>query len=228
MDGRNALLGGGKRPAPRFDGVEPYSFTFKQHPAQHVLRQSVPGLRRRAIKLGGTHVILFDAFAFEIKRGQVSPAHGIAGLGGKHQPAQRQRGISLKTKSFGEAGADIVLGARDARLGKRPPRSRAPPDSRRAKLRHKLRPCQRRRPAGARYRRGSLCCQPDACSPPRSSTAKLAAKCRFVFEAAQVEDVRAVLDASDHRNGKLAQRSRDAVRDVGCSAFSDIGASHLS
>jgi hypothetical protein len=53
-------------------------------------------------------------------------------------------------------------------------------------------------------------------------------ECRFVFEAAQVEDVRAVLDASDHRNGKLAQRSRDAVRDVGCSAFSDIGASHLS
>jgi hypothetical protein len=42
-------------------------------------------MRVAEVRWGVGDVILFDAFAFEIKRGQVSPAHGIAGLGGNHR-----------------------------------------------------------------------------------------------------------------------------------------------
>ena len=66
-------------------------------------------------------MILFDAFALEIERGQISPADRIARFGRQCQPAQRQSLIALDTEAFGEAGADIVLRPRHAGLRQRSP-----------------------------------------------------------------------------------------------------------
>ena len=67
-------------PAACLDGIERNAFAFEQHPAQHVLRRPVAGLGRRAVEIGGTRVILFDALALEIERGQISSTDRVAAL----------------------------------------------------------------------------------------------------------------------------------------------------
>ena len=108
-------------PAARLDGIEWDAVAFEQHPAQHVLRRRVAGFGRRTIEFGGARVILFDTFALEIERGQISPADRIARFGRQCEPVQRQSLIALDTEALGEAGADIVLRPRNTGLRQRSP-----------------------------------------------------------------------------------------------------------
>ena len=116
-----ALLRCGNGPMTCLDGIQRNAVAFEQHPTQHVLRRPVAGLGRRAVKLRGTRVILFDTLAFEIKRCQISLPDRVERFGSQRQPAQRQSKIALDAEPLGKASADIVLGPGDAGLGQRSP-----------------------------------------------------------------------------------------------------------
>ena len=98
-------------------------FAFEQHPAQHVLRRRHRPVRRRRDRArSAACVVLLDAFALEIERREIALAdrhRRAAAASVSHCTASA--GIALDAEPFGEAGADIVLRARDAGMRERPP-----------------------------------------------------------------------------------------------------------
>ena len=67
-----------ERPAMRLRVVGRDEVALDQHPAQHVLRRPVARLRRLPVELGGAGIILLDALALEIERGEVAPGDRVA------------------------------------------------------------------------------------------------------------------------------------------------------
>src|SRR6516165_10306484 len=117
----NAVAGGALGVVPGGDVIGRGNFAFEQYPTHHVLRRAVILLGSGAIEFQRAGVILFDAFAFEIKRGAVALADAVAGSGGEREPLRCEFRVALDAEPFGEAGADIVLRPRHARLRQRPP-----------------------------------------------------------------------------------------------------------
>ncbi len=128
-----------------------------------------------AIQRAARGRVLRDQLALEIERREIALADRIAGFrrqrSASARPARRPRATP---RPFGEAGADIVLRARHAGMGQRPP------DRERPRIVAAFAP-RRRPPPSARRRRRCRCCAAGSGArhpaPPRHrAPARLATK----------------------------------------------------
>src|SRR6185295_18995733 len=123
----NALIRGGLGPTAGFGVVDSDSVAFNQHPAQHILRLCIALLGGGAIERGRTLVVLLDAITLEIECRKIALPDGVAAFGREQQPPFGEFRVALATKTLAKTGADIALGARNARMAKRcPDRKRGP------------------------------------------------------------------------------------------------------
>ena len=203
------LLGGGNRPAAGLRNIGLDHLAFEQHPAQHVLRRRVALFRGLPIELGRAA----DSPVRRLRRENRAKPDSAARPDRRPPRQASASGRQDRDRARRRAPRRSRRRYCSARGPRRPapaaPRCREPWRGRHAWRLRAPWPCARTpalRPAGARGGQAS------ASMPLRIETGEIGGEACLVFEAAQVEQERLVLDASDHRNRQPAQRRCERLR----------------